>query len=148
MDLQAKLDSIKAPLAIDVVRVLVACFIIFKGYAFTSNFESITVNIQSIGMVYLAIPIAHYVIFTHMICGSLLLLGAYTRWMAIANLPILFGAIIFNTQNFLVMDVHIELGTALIVLAALLAITYFGGGKYSFEEILRRRAAKKNILTP
>ena len=142
-NIQTQLEAIKAPILVDVARILLGSFIVFKGIQFTMDFESIIENLGSMTMILLVHPLAYYIIFFHVIGGALIVLGAYTRAMSLLNIPILLGAVIFNSKTFLTTPDFMELSTAIIVLVLLVVIFIYGSGKYSFEEIRRKREARK-----
>lgn len=127
------LDSVKAPIWVDFVRIAVGLFIIYKGVIFTNNFEGFTSNIQSVGWIYIASHLSIGIIFIHLVCGIILVLGAYTRWMSLLNLPILIGAVVFNIKRISMVDDYIELEMAIIISLLLMVIIYFGSGKLSLE---------------
>ncbi|MEQ9289200.1 MAG: DoxX family protein [Cyclobacteriaceae bacterium] len=137
--IDAWLDSKRAPVWMDIVRIVLGLFIIYKGYEFTSNFELLTQEVGSVGMAFMAAHVAHYVIFVHLVGGILLALGAFTRSMCILNLPILIGAVIFNYEHFNTVE-KMGLPTAVIVLLMLVMITIYGSGKYSLNAIRKKRS--------
>ena len=141
--LGSRMKSLHAPIWLDFLRAIVGVFIVIKGYQFTANFESITQIVGSMGMVLLAAQLAYYIVFAHLIGGALIALGAYTRPMSLLNIPILLGAVIFNARSFLTMDDFMELPIAIGVLIVLIVVSFYGGGKYSLDAILRNRQKKK-----
>ena len=74
-----------------------------------------------------------YLILAHGLGGILLVLGIYTRWAALANVPVMLGAIVF---------VHLKNGFwahqqgyeyALVLLVATVATAMIGGGALSLR---------------
>jgi putative oxidoreductase len=74
-----------------------------------------------------------YLILAHGLGGILLVLGIYTRWAALANVPVMLGAIIF---------VHLKNGFwahqqgyeyVLVLLVATVATAMIGGGALSLK---------------
>jgi putative oxidoreductase len=74
-----------------------------------------------------------YLILAHGLGGICLVLGVYTRWAALANVPVMLGAIVF---------VHLKKGFwaheggyeyALVLLMATLAVAMIGGGALSLK---------------
>lgn len=74
-----------------------------------------------------------YLILAHGLGGILLVLGIYTRWAAVANVPVMLGAIVF---------VHLKNGFwahqqgyeyALVLLVATVATAMIGGGALSLR---------------
>jgi putative oxidoreductase len=76
---------------------------------------------------------AWYLILAHGLGGLLLVLGIYTRWAALANVPVMLGAIVF---------VHLKNGFwahqqgyeyVLVLLVATVATAMIGGGALSLK---------------
>ena len=74
-----------------------------------------------------------YLILAHGLGGAFLVLGIYTRWAALANVPAMLGAILF---------VHLKSGFwahkggyeyVLVLLVATLAVAMIGGGALSLR---------------
>ena len=72
----------------------------------------------------------HYIAAAHIMGGVMIIFGLLTRWAIIAQLPILFGAVIvnfigdFNVANLLF---------SLLTLALSLFFLFYGGGKHSAD---------------
>lgn len=134
-----------APLWLDVIRVAIGVFLFVKGLIFTSNFQNLTENIQELGFVYMAVIAGHYIYIMHMAGGLLIALGAHTRVFCALNIPILMGAVIFNSTHFITMKQLMELEVAIIVLVGLVSVFIFGAGVLSLDEINRTNVKKKLI---
>ncbi len=78
--------------------------------------------------------ILHYVAPAHIVGGVLIVVGLLTRWAAIAQLPILLGAILTNFLG--TMNVF-NLTLALVVLLACLFFMVYGSGKHSVDYYLK-----------
>ena len=74
-----------------------------------------------------------YLILAHGLGGIFLVLGIYTRWAALANVPVMLGALLF---------VHLKSGFwahkggyeyVLVLLVATLAVAMIGGGALSLK---------------
>lgn len=87
-----------------------------------------------------------YVLFAHVIGGALMILGIFTRWAAMANLPIMVGAVLlFQFQHgFFLHGVIIDATRGktdvvgyeypLVVLAATLAQCFLGTGAFGLTK--------------
>ncbi len=137
------LDSKHSPVWLDALRIALGVFLFIKGLIFTANFQNLTDNVQSMGLVYLAVIAGHYIYLIHTAGGLLIAFGAYTRAMCFLNFPILLGAVAFNYKNFLVMDRLMELEMAILVLIGLVVFFIYGGGRYSLDELRRRDIKRK-----
>ena len=74
-----------------------------------------------------------YVILAHGLGGILLVLGIYTRWAALVNLPAMLGALVFVhlKKGFWAFDGGYEY--VLVLLVATLAAAMIGGGALSLK---------------
>lgn len=140
------MDARFAPAWLDLLRVILGIFLFIKGLIFTANFQVLADNVQSMGMVYMAVIAAHYIYLVHAAGGLMIALGAYTRVMCALNIPILMGAVIFNATHFLTMDDLMELEMSALVLVGLIVYFLFGGGRFSVDELRRRDAKRKADL--
>lgn len=119
------------------LRISTGIIISFKGIMFLSD------------STYLDALIAHsrfktgqsfwiyYIIFAHLIGGTSLILGLFTRLAAIMQLPILIGAVIFINPGQHGFTLNVEFILSLFVLCALIYFTYKGGGELSMDEYLK-----------
>lgn len=131
----AWINSVSAPIWVDLIRIPVGFFLVYKGIIFATHFESFMANIQSVGWVFVGAHVAQLIIFIHAVCGSLLALGAATKWMSLLNLPILMGAILFNYKKLLMVENYMELNTTIILTVLLLLLFFMGSGKISLDQM-------------
>lgn len=136
------LESLNAPLWVDVLRIIVGILIVYKGVEFMSNMESFASDISSVGWIYIAAHLAHVIIFVHLVCGAILLFGGYTRLMSLLNIPILAGAVVFNFKKMLLSADYMELPLAIVTLILLIIVFFMGGGEWSLD--YKRRARKQS----
>ncbi|MEP1033749.1 DoxX family protein [Ekhidna sp.] len=144
MGIIQKIESIRPPLLIDILRIALGGFITYKGIVFASNFDSFTANIQSVGWIFVAAHLAHAIIFIHMAGGIILMCGAITRWMCLLNIPILAGAVIFNYKQMLTADNYMEFPMAMSILVLLILVAITGSGKFSLDYIMAQRVKVKS----
>ena len=124
---------------LDIFRIALGAFITYKGAMFAMNIEALEMSISGVNMRYTGVALAHYVIFAHLLGGPLLAFGLWTRLMALIQLPILIGAVVF--VNLMKAGNALELEVSLIVLAGLIVFIVFGAGKFSIDEKRRREQA-------
>ena len=139
-------DDRRAPVWGDTIRISLGIYLFYKGFIFTADFEGLTRSIDSMHLVFLTIPTAHYVSFALLISGILISFGAYTRIATAMNIPNLTGAVILDYQVFPTVEDHMELPIAITVLVLLIGLFIYGGGRYSLDEIRRRDIARKKNL--
>ncbi|MBC73602.1 MAG: DoxX family membrane protein [Muricauda sp.] len=121
-------------LSLDLIRVLLGVVFFVKGIEFMSNHEEmerLAEPFQDIpgGMIFL-----HYLIPAHFVGGILITVGLLTRWAAIAQLPILFGAILTNFIG--VMNTNYLMLAVIVLITSLFFIVY-GSGKHSVDYYLK-----------
>ena len=121
-------------LILDLIRVLLGVVLFVKGIEFMTNYEEMEQLAEPFeevpgGMIFL-----HYLIPAHVVGGILIVVGLLTRWAAIAQTPIIFGAILtnflgeMNTNNLML---------SIIVLLATLFFIVYGSGKHSVDYYLK-----------
>ncbi len=145
MSFSSWLNSGKAPILIDVIRIVAGAFLVYKGVIFALDFESFQLNIQSVGWHFIGAHLAIVVIFVHTVCGSLMALGAASKWMALLNLPIIIGAVLFNFEKLQSSSNYLELEITIGLLVCLALVLYFGSGRISLDQIRRLRGETGTI---
>ena len=136
------MEVVISPLGATVLRIILGVVYIAHGYYV---FDVLTVDALSAMITKrLGMPVGDYVttylLFAHLVGGVLMILGIFTRWAAMANLPIMVGAVVlFQFQEgFFLHGVIIDAARgkvevagyeyALVVLAATLAQCFLGTG--------------------
>jgi uncharacterized membrane protein YphA (DoxX/SURF4 family) len=109
---------------------------------FAQNIQDLEMSIQGNNMHFMAVLIAHYVIFAHLLGGPLLAAGLFTRIMSFIQIPILLGAVILVNapKGFMSVGNHMELEASVVVLVGLITFMIFGAGKFSVDA--KRRQEK------
>ena len=77
-----------------------------------------------------------------MLGGPMILLGVFTRFACLIQLPILIGAVFLVNypKGFLSIGQHMELWMSILVLVGLLVFILFGAGRYSVDARRRKEA--------
>jgi len=129
-----KWANVHTYLILDLIRVMLGIVLFVKGIEFMTNFE----EMEKLARPFQSVPggmiILHYLVPAHFVGGILIMVGLLTRWAALAQLPILFGAILtnflgeMNTNNLLL---------AIIVLLTSLFFIVYGSGKHSVDYYLK-----------
>lgn len=119
---------------LDVLRVALGVFLFIKGINFISNSQILVDLIRPVQNLAGSMIIIHYVAPAHLIGGVLIVFGLLTRWSVMAQLPLLFGAVLINFIG--------EMNTANLVVAStiLLLCVFFllyGSGKHSVDYYLK-----------
>ena len=115
---------------IDALRVALGIFLIYKGASFITNSRDFEDLIASLSNFMGGMLTFHYIAAAHIMGGIMIIFGLLTRWAIIAQLPILFGAVVVN---FIGEFSAINLLLSGLALALSLFFLYFGGGKHSAD---------------
>jgi uncharacterized membrane protein YphA (DoxX/SURF4 family) len=132
---------------LDYFRIVLGGFITYKGAMFAQNIEDLEMSIEGNNMHFMAVLIAHYVIFAHLLGGPLLAAGLFTRIMCFIQIPILLGAVLLVNapKGFMSVGSHMELEISLVVLVGLITFMIFGAGKFSVDEKRRQEKARMQV---
>ncbi len=117
-------------LPLDLLRVALGVFLFIKGISFMADSTMLMELFKPIQNLAGGMIVIHYVAPAHFIGGILISFGLLTRWVVIAQLPILIGAIVINFAG--------EMNSSNLVLAliTLLVCAFFliyGSGKNSLD---------------
>lgn len=115
---------------LDILRIALGIFLILKGASFISNSQYLDNILSSVSNFPGGMLTFHYIAAAHIFGGIMIALGLLTRWAIIAQLPILFGAVIINFVGDLNMK---NLLLATITLAVCLFFMFYGSGKHSAD---------------
>ena len=116
--------------ALDVLRMILGGFLIYKGATFIThsrNFEDLIAPVSNfLGGMFTF----HYIASAHIMGGIMIIAGLLTRWAIIAQLPILVGAVLINFTSEMNLS---NLIIASIALVICLFFLFYGSGKHSFD---------------
>lgn len=139
---QPLMDSIKVKaLATEALRIYFGLALFLKGIYFIGNmtelFQHISIRFQYIDFIF-----AHYVVLAHIVGGMFVALGLFTRWACLANIPVLFSAIVFVKikTGFFAPGTEFEL--AVMVFMLLLYFIVQGSGQYSVDSFIKKSYEK------
>ena len=147
------------------IRIVLGTFIVYKGVFFILNvqylFDSLNtvpstllnssvetfsqnitgqqVTLDTMAVIFVSL-LSTYVTTAHLIGGALLVLGLYTRWVCLIQIPILLSAILIVYLPNITLSIadYLELGTAIIVFFGLVFFIVMGAGVKSIDELRRR----------
>jgi len=128
------------PKILDILRILLGLSLLVKGIGFFNNAAYLRYLIienqaikQSPGII---TAIIFYVTYIHLVGGTMILLGLFTRVAAILQLPVVFAAVFF--VNILASYVNAELWLSILTLALLVLFTIIGSGPLSIDDVLAK----------
>ena len=106
----------------------------YQGVYFMSNLPLLLDLYEPIKPLIGDVLLVHYIAPAHFLGGFLIVFGLLTRWAIIAQLPILFGAVLINfvgtmnSSNFIL---------AVVVLLVCIFFLFYGSGKHSVDKYLK-----------
>ncbi|MDB4922573.1 DoxX family membrane protein [Mucilaginibacter sp.] len=126
------------PKFLDIVRIALGAFLLWKGIAFMNNTEYLKQLITDQNVVDvspgLLMSLVYYVTFAHMVGGILIGVGILTRFGCIIQIPIVLGAVfltgIFNDP------INAMVWPSIAALAALIMFLILGSGPLSLDKYL------------
>ena len=118
-----------------VIRIVLGVILLAKGIFFISHADKLTDIIANSRFKGAVTFLAAYITFSHLFCGTFIILGLLTRWVILLQIPILIAAVIFNAPTF---SQGSEFWLSLIVLILLLFFLIEGGGPYSMDNYLKK----------
>ena len=134
------------PKWVDIIRIALGVFLCYKGIDFLRN-TSLLIGLmsgRSSFSSFLTVLLAHVIPFIHVVGGILLVLGLFTRFACLIQIPVLIGAIIFIKTA---QDVLLPYSELLVTITVLLLLFYFliaGNGPLSFK--IPEEEKKKNTV--
>jgi uncharacterized membrane protein YphA (DoxX/SURF4 family) len=79
------------------------------------------------------IVLGHYVVFAHIVGGILLIIGLFTRFACLIQIPVLLAAVILVNTKGDMMRPYSELFLSIIVLLLLIYFLIVGNGPWSYK---------------
>jgi uncharacterized membrane protein YphA (DoxX/SURF4 family) len=127
------------PRFLDIIRILLGIFLLLKGLGFmdnTANLKALIENQADIDVAPgLLMALVYYVTFVHLVGGTLIALGILTRFSAIMQIPVVFGAVFFI--NILQSPFNTDLASSVAALIFLVVFAVIGSGRVSLENYLK-----------
>jgi putative oxidoreductase len=126
------------PRFLDIIRIILGVFLLLKGLGFMDNtayLRSVIENKSDISVSPdILMALVYYVTFVHLVGGTLIALGVLTRFSAIMQIPVVFGAVFFI--NMFQSPFNTDLASSIAALIFLVVFAVIGSGKLSLENYL------------
>jgi putative oxidoreductase len=123
------------PKWIDLLRIVLGIFLVFKGVEFANNMTVVTNLVK--GQVpfsdFMTLILVHFILGAHLLGGALLTLGMLTRFACIIQIPVLLGAIFINTT---LLKPFSEIFLAILILVLLIYFAVIGSGPWSLDRAI------------
>jgi len=122
----------------ELIRIYLGLGLFAKGIFFTMNIEEILSLVEQGKVDFAGQLIARYIGLAHLAGGVMLTIGILTRAAALAQLPILMGAVflVHLREGLFTKSPNLEL--AILTLFLLVLITAYGGGRWSADYRIAR----------
>ncbi|CAN5232364.1 hypothetical protein BH20BAC1_BH20BAC1_05380 [soil metagenome] len=125
------------PRWMDFVRIALGIFLCYKGVDFLLHMSKL-INLMNTSASFsfgsfAYILAGHYVTFAHITGGIFLILGLFTRFACLIQIPILLGAVIFINTSREMLQPYSELVLSILVLLLLVYFLIAGNGPFSFK---------------
>ena len=128
------------PKWLDIIRVVLGIFLVFKGIDFINHMDRLTDLMgrsRFLGSLSLGL-LAHYIVFAHLVGGALIGAGLLTRLACLVQIPILIGAVFFINSSAGILAPYDVLWLSVIVLLLLVFFLITGSGPLSVDEQMKK----------
>ncbi len=119
---------------LDLLRIVLGGFLVVKGFNFMGNTLELLELIKPMQSLVGEMIAVHYVVPAHFIGGLLIVFGLLTRWAAIAQIPILIGAVVINFAGEMNTLNFVLAGSALILC---IFFAFYGSGRHSMDKYFK-----------
>jgi len=132
-------------IVIDLVRMYLGVGLFVKGIYFLMHQGELKKLLEGAdNLAFGQGAVAHYIIPVHLVGGLLLAIGLLTRLAALAQIPILIGAIFYIwLPEVLVFEQRQNLEFSALVLFLLTLIFVYGAGRFSVDYLITRRESRQ-----
>ncbi len=138
MKMDAEQTRLSQPKWLTIFRVLLGLILFVKGFLFIQNTAQLELLVQQSRMFDKSSHLIAFLIpWVHLLGGFLITVGLFTRWAALAQLPILIGAIFFVNATGGMHISNPELVLSIVVLVLVLVFIVKGSGVVSADEYFR-----------
>ena len=135
---------------VDLVRIYLGIGLFIKSIWFMTHQDYLNQLIaKAENLVFVQAAVAHYVIPVHLVGGLLLAVGLLTRVAALAQIPILAGAIFYvYLPQVMFVEPRQSLEFSALVLFLLILILIHGGGRWSVDYLLSKKSLSESAAAP
>jgi len=128
------------PVALDIIRIALGLFLLLKGVAFMENSTVLQSLIAGQNFVDLSsgllTTLVYYVTFAHLVGGTLIIMGTWTRFACIIQIPIVLAAVFLT--DFFVSPINTMAWPSITALVLLAIFTVIGSGPLSLDNYLSK----------
>lgn len=120
-----------------VLRIVLGLCLFFKGFGFIQNSVELTSYFSESSFFQKARVLNTVIPWVHLLGGTMIIAGLFTRFWSLVQIPILFGAIFFVNTKSGVFAGESELMFPIIILILLIFFFIEGGGPISLDNYFR-----------
>lgn len=123
------------PRWMDIVRIALGIFLIYKGADFLNNMSSLVslMSYRTAFSNFTYLLAGHYVVMVHILGGILLIFGILTRLACLLQMPVILGAVFFVSTNKEMLQPYAQLLITILVLGLLVYFLIAGNGPLSVK---------------
>jgi putative oxidoreductase len=125
-----------------VLRVLLGLCLFIKGISFIQNSVLLSTLLAQTSFLQNASWLSSFIPWLHLLGGSMILAGLFTRFWALVQIPVLLGAVIFVHAQSGIFAGQSDLLFSIVVLILLVFFFIEGGGPLSLDNYFRSNAKK------
>jgi len=118
---------------LDVVRIYLGIGLFVRGILFIAETQGVGTLVDLSNFSVLSAAVVHYVTFAHLFGGLLLAVGLLTRLAALAQVPILAGAVLLVHLQEGLLSANQSLEFSALVLFLLMVVFVFGPGRWAAD---------------
>ena len=140
VSLLQKNDTVYQPKWLTLLRIILGFIILWKGFTFFKDSVTVETMLKGGSLQMLSDnsqAIAFIITYINLLGGFFILVGLFTRWMCIIQIPIIIGAIFFVNGKAGMSLSNTELVLSIIVLLLLILFAVKGSGLLSADEYFR-----------
>lgn len=133
-------NTVNQPKWLTLFRVALGLIILWKGFTFFKDTVVIETMLKGGGVQILSNnsqSIAFVITYFNLLGGFFIIVGLFTRWMCLLQIPIILGAIYFVNSKLGMSFTNTELILSVIVLLLLIVFAIKGSGVISADEYFR-----------
>ena len=127
------------PKWLELLRILLGVILFFKGLTFILDKQLTVQLLHDNNFEFLPLLIVHYVIIFQLAHSVLITVGLVTRWAALAQIPIVGGAVWLIATNATFQPLGSDLWLAVLLFFLLVFFFIYGAGSFSADAVIRRR---------
>lgn len=123
-----------------IFRIILGLIILWKGFTFFKDSVAVETLLKSGAVEVLnnnSQTIAFIITYLNILGGFFIIVGLFTRWMCLVQIPIIIGAIIFVNSKAGMSFTNFELILSIVVLFLLVLFAVKGSGVISADEYFR-----------